>query len=478
MATPLPSNRAEFTLSQLVGICGAELQQRGAERVVGVGTDTRDDLSGKLFVALSGDRFDGHDFVGKAVLAGASAVLVEKPVEAPAKVSVLLVRSTLEALGALAQAHRNRWTGTVVAVAGSAGKTTTKAVIAELLESLVPGTVHKTPGNLNNLVGVPLVLLGLDSRHRYAVVEIGTNQPGEVLALTRLAAPNVAVLTLIGLEHSEGLENLDGVEAEEGAMFSVVASGATLVFNGDDERVSRQAARATGHRKVSYGLREGSSYRLLERTSSASGASVLTLRRPDETRVVVESRLLGEAGAYAALAALAVAEACSQALVSEEALGRALTSDAVVEAGRLCPVELGDGSLLIDDSYNSNPASLESSLSVASELARVREGELCLVLGEMRELGQLSRSEHERMGRALGATGARALIAVGGDARFFVEACPPEGPEAAFAGDAAMALPLVLQTVRPGDVILVKASRGVGAERVVHGLIEAKGRAA
>jgi UDP-N-acetylmuramoyl-tripeptide--D-alanyl-D-alanine ligase len=321
-------------------------------------------------------------------------------------------------------------------------------------------------------------LLSLTSEHRFAVVEIGTNRPGEVLALTRMAAPNVAVLTLIGLEHSEGLENLDGVEAEEGAMFSAVAAGGCVVFNGDDERVSRQAARVTGLDKVSYGFGEARAYRLLERTASATGASVLTLCRPDGTRVEARSRLLGAAGAYAALAALSVGELCAKRQVSETDLSRALQSDSVAEAGRLCPVELADGSLLIDDSYNSNPASLLSSLDVARELADLRRGDLCLVLGEMRELGRLSRSEHERVGRELGMTRARAVIAVGGDARFFVEACPEGGPSSSFAEDATNALSLVLEAVRPGDVILVKASRGVGAERVVEGLIEAKGRAA
>jgi UDP-N-acetylmuramoyl-tripeptide--D-alanyl-D-alanine ligase len=411
-------------------------------------------------------------------LAGASAVLVEQPVEVPARVSVLLVRSTLEALGALARAYRNRWQGTLVAVAGSAGKTTTKTAIAELFETLAPGAVLSTPGNLNNAIGVPLVLLCLSEKHRFAVVEIGTNQPGEVLALTRMAGPNLGVLTLIGLEHSEGLVDLDGVEAEEGAMLSAIISGGAIVFNGDDERVSRQVARAAHLGKLSYGFGEGLCYRVVERNTSASGASELVLSRPDKSRLVAKSRLLGEAGGYAALAALAVAERALGTPVSGETLSRALQSDRVAAAGRLFPVELADGSLLIDDSYNSNPASLESSLAVARELADLRGAGRFLVLGEMRELGELSRSEHERMGRGLGRAGARALIALGGDARFFVEACPEAGPPAAFADDAGAAVSLVLDRVEQGDVILVKASRGVGAERVVEGLIEAKGRAA
>lgn len=477
MATPLPDNAAEFTLGQLVGICSAELQQRGEDAVVGVATDTRQDLSGKLFVALSGERFDGHDFVSRAVLNGAAAVLVEKPVEVPPRVSVLLVRSTLEALGALASAHRHRWSGTLVAVAGSAGKTTTKTAIAQLLETLQPSGVLSTPGNLNNAIGVPMVLLSLTPAHRYAVVEIGTNQPGEVLTLSRMAAPNVGVLTLIGLEHSEGLGSLDGVEQEEGAVFCTVVRGGAIVFNGDDERVSRQAARVADLRKVSYGFGEQRDYRVVNRKTAASGSCTLTIKRADGTRIEAETDLLGKAGAYAALATLAVAELCANGPVEGQVLSRALGSEGVGEAGRLSPVELADGSMLIDDSYNSNPASLESSLDVARELAELRQADLFLVLGEMRELGDLSRVEHERLGRTLGATGARHLIAIAGDARFFAEACD-ERPRAAFAPDADLALPLVLDAVRPGDVILVKASRSVGAERVVEGLIGAKGRAA
>jgi UDP-N-acetylmuramoyl-tripeptide--D-alanyl-D-alanine ligase len=311
------------------------------------------------------------------------------------------------------------------------------------------------------------------------VVEIGTNAPGEIRALSAMAAPDLAVLTLIGLEHTEGLGDLDGIEREEGEIWAGLSAEGLAVFNADDERVQRTVSALTPHRTLSYGYAESASYRLRGRTANALGGSVLDIARrtPFAQDVIhIETPLLGEAGAYATLAALAVGEWVSGAALEPAAVARALSGAG--EPGRLTPLELADGTVVLDDSYNSNPASVHSSLKTAREIAQARGARLVLVLGEMRELGALSAEQHEQVGESLAETGATLLLALAGDARRFVPAAERAGLRAHFAETAEQALSWLLGQLEPKDVVLVKASRGVRAERLVRGLIEAKGRAA
>ncbi len=477
MATPIPRNSVRFSFPELREATGAEFAGPADGAVVGVTSDSRRLSSGNLFIALSGERFDGHGFVNEAVERGARALLVERPVEVPSNVTVLRVPSTLSALGALARFHRRRMECRVIAVAGSAGKTTTKTVVASALELIAPGRVHVSAGNLNNAIGVPFVLLALTPEHRYAVVEIGTNRPGEVRELTQLSEPDIGILTLIGLEHSEGLGGLDAIEEEEAAVLAGVAETGSIVFNRDDARVCRRALRANARRKVGYGRDPAAEYRLLERSQATLHGSRLVVGRPDHTQIIVHTALLGEAGAQAVLAALATAELCRGAALDAQAFSARLTAELVGAPGRLSVVELADGSVVVDDSYNSNPASASSSLSVARELAGHAHRRLLVVMGEMLELGSLSLSEHRRLGSEIAATRAAYLLAIGGDARQLVEPVRAAGIAAAFVEDSEEALPLLLRELQRGDVVLVKASRGVQAERVVRGLVEAKGRA-
>ena len=470
MASALPENQARFTLGELGRATGGTLAgPGGAEReVVGVSTDSRASLAGKLFVALKGERFDGHAFAAGASQAGAAAVLVEGDVGA-LPIPVLRVPSTLAALGAIAALHRSRFTGRLVAVAGSAGKTTTRSAVGAVLDLCAPGRVHQTSGNLNNLIGVPLVLLGLTSDQRYAVVELGTNAPGEVAALTAMAKPDAAVLTLIGLEHTEGLGDLDGIEREEGALFEGLSPDGIALGNADDPRVRALLERAPARQKIRYGCAPGVEVRCVRRT----GAGVARQHVSIETRrgrLELELSLLGEAGAYAALAAVAVAHAVASEPLDARAVSGALS--AAGEPGRLEVHELADGTVVLDDAYNANPASALSSLKTAREVASERRARLVLVLGEMRELGAVSVREHQSLGEAIAKSGAAELIAVAGDAALFLDPAKSAGISSVFAADADGALLLAKARVRPGDVVLVKASRGVRAERVVRGLVE------
>ena len=479
VATPIPENVAAFSIAEIVELCGGELLQAGATSDVrGVFTDTRQSAAGKLFVALHGERFDGHTFLNQAVEGGASAVLVQRKVALPQGVAGIRVASTLDALGALASAHRRRWGGSVVAVAGSAGKTTTKATIAAALGGIWPQSVHVTAGNLNNRVGVPMVLLALAEAHRVAVVEIGTNRPGEVEALSRIAEPDLAVLTLVAIEHSEGLGDLDAIEREEAAVFAGLAAAGVIVANRDDARSWRSALAAPARTHIGYGMEAEASYRVVDRESIGTAQSRLEIQRPAGGSVRLIVPLLGAPAALAVAAAVAVADALSATPATESALQAGLGSAEVLEAGRMQPVEQPDGTLLLDDSYNANPASVVAALQTAQELSVARAADLVLVLGEMRELGALSEREHKQIGDVVAKSGARALVAIGGDARHLVEPARAAGMDAVFVENSEAAVACVRERLVPGSVVLVKASRGVGADAVVAALRNGNGRAA
>lgn len=465
----IPPNAAPFTLAEVLDATSGEVSGGSAGLVFeGVGTDTRGDLSGKLFVALAGERYDAHDYLDDAASAGARACVVERDVP-NAKLPLVKVPSTLRALGDLARYHRRRFRGTIVAIGGSAGKTTTRSAVGAALEVTAPGAVHQTSGNLNNLIGVPLVLFGLEARHRFAVVELGTNTPGEIARLMDVVVPDVSLLTLIDVEHTEGLGDLDGVEREEGDLFARLSPSAVAVGNVDDERVARCLERARVARKLGYGLGERALLRAVERSSRGLLGQTLRVQTPSR-ELSLEVPLLGQAGAYAALAALSILDLLApEALAEPRALEQALARAG--EPGRLRPIELADGTIVLDDTYNANPASVLASIAAAAELAQVRVARLLLVLGEMRELGAAARDEHERVGRTLAESGAALVLGVAGHAERFVEGARAAGVDAEFAPDAERAAELLKERVRPGDVVLVKASRGVRAERVVESLV-------
>jgi len=475
MATPIPANRAPFTAAEVAALTGGSLRTGVATQVRGVATDTRAAVEGQLFVALVGERFDGHAFVAEAVRRGAPGVVVSRPVPVPDRAFVVQVPDTLAALGALAHAHRVRWGGRVVAVGGSAGKTTTRAVISALLEAAIGDQVAYQRGNLNNLVGVPMVLLAAAAPARVAVVEVGTNAIGEIERLARIAAADVAVLTLIDLEHTAGLGGIEAIEREEAAIYAGLGPAGVAVGNVDDGRVRRQLAACGAGRRVGYGTSEEASYRVLGRQPVGARAARLRLQRPTGDPLEVETALLGLPGALAVAGGLAAAEAALGRPLTAAEGAAGLAGAAAREPGRLVPLELGDGTLVLDDTYNANPGSVTSSIGVARELARDRGARLVLVLGEMRELGALSVPEHRRLGAALHEVAPALVVGVVGAAAELVRAAAAAGVAAEFAADVGAASALLREGVRAGDVVLVKGSRGVGAERLVEGLVGAHG---
>jgi UDP-N-acetylmuramoyl-tripeptide--D-alanyl-D-alanine ligase len=485
MATPIPRNRAAFTLAEILRETGGHLVAPGEPAVTAISTDTRAMEPGACFVALRGDVHDGHDLVASAATFGAHAAIVERPVAAPEGVAVIQVASTLTALGDLARAHARKWRlggpdRAAIAITGSAGKTTTRVAVAALCERLFPGEVHGAAGNLNNRVGVPMVLLGLEPHHRIAILELGMNRPGEIAELCRIVEPEVGVVTLVAAAHTEGVGGVDGVAREKGALFKALAVDAVAIGNGDDARVRARMGRSPARRRYLYGECADAAVRIARREPVDLTRARLTIERAGKAPLVFETPLLGEAGALATAAAIAVVE-----LALGEAVDSALCAEAFARAdvgagaGRLVPRLLPGDVAIIDDTYNANPASMCASIRAAAEIARATGRRLLLVLGEMRELGRLSAAGHDEVGEAAAASGAAEVFAVGGgDAARIAARAVDGGVRAAPAERVEDAGVLVGLAARAGDLVLVKGSRSVGAERIVTDLAKGRGRGA
>jgi UDP-N-acetylmuramoyl-tripeptide--D-alanyl-D-alanine ligase len=472
MATPIPTNRASFSIADIVSATGGEIVAEGLGAVMGISTDTRTLAEGAGFVALHGDAHDGHDHLDAAARAGAAIAIVDRPVQAPAGLSVVRVKDTLVALGDLARRHALMWRfhtgGCVVAVTGSAGKTTTRIALTALLAACAsgPDRIHSAQGNLNNRVGVPMVLLGLERRHTAVVLEMGMNQPGEIAELCRIAVPQVGVLTLIAAAHTEGVGSIEGVAEEKGALLRALRLENRAVVNADDPRARAALARAFVP-SVLYGHAPDADYRIVSRETI--GMDSARVRVGD---VEFTTPLLGEAGALACAAAIAVVEFAFRTKVDGALATRAFAGvDRSAGAGRLSPRVVAGDLAIIDDSYNANPASTCASIRAAAEIARATGRRLLLVLGEMRELGALSAAGHDEVGQAAGASGAAEVFAVGGGEAPRIAARAAEaGVRASHTGRVEDVTVVVKRAARPGDLVLVKGSRSTGTERIVAAL--------
>lgn len=478
MATPIPSNRAKFTIEELVRATGGRPVNVTVSQIEGMSTDTRQITPGAMFVALRGERFDAHDFVSTAHQAGATLAIVER--ELPLAIGQLVVSDSLRALGEIAAYHRRRWGGRVLAIAGAVGKTTTRTVASALLTTVCADAAHSTVGNLNNRIGVPMVLLGLTEAHRVAAIEVGTNQTGEVPLLTAIVKPDVSILTLVDIEHSEGLGDLDAIEREEGAIFSDTCH--TFVVNADDERALRQAIQkscATGAEPidvVGYGFGDQATWRGVSRKPATDGTElrIVSLERDLTVRVPI----VGKPACYAVMAALAGVEALLQRRLSVEELQASLLQPNLAPEGRAELLTGPKGVLILNDSYNANPASMRSAVETASELARERGGRLHLVLGEMRELGELSHASHAELGHYLTQHAWSSLFAVGPQMNPLVDVVARRLSEAERLVEVHSSSSGIAARLRgrlhPTDVLLVKGSRGVRTETVIAELLSEK----
>jgi UDP-N-acetylmuramoyl-tripeptide--D-alanyl-D-alanine ligase len=430
-----------------------------------VSTDSRAIGRGELFVALSGPNFDGHDFVAAAAQRGAAAAVVARPLDVA--LTQIVVDDPLAALQRAAAAWRQVFDIPVVAVAGSNGKTTTKEMIATVLATR--GPCHATRGTLNNHIGVPLTLLGLDAHHVSAVIEVGANHPGEVAALVALVKPTVGLVTNAGAEHLEGFGTLDGVARAEGEMFAGLSSDATAVLNADDPYASLWRTMSRAGRCVSFGTDATADCRAggTVRTAGPAGLSQRFEIVMADGSIDVQIELAGRHNVLNALGAAAAAHAAGADLVQiRDGLGRMRAV-----RGRLEVKATSGGACLIDDSYNANPSSLSAGLEVLASLP----GERWLVLGDMGELGEAASAAHLTAAVEARAAGVTRLYALGTLTRATVEAFGAGAESFADATELQLRLAAELHS---GVSVLVKGSRSNRLERVVDFLVHTAGPSA
>jgi UDP-N-acetylmuramoyl-tripeptide--D-alanyl-D-alanine ligase len=470
MATPIPPNRVELDARSVGAWTGGRVA-RATPGVVarGVTTDSRAVTPGCAFVALRGETHDGHAFVPAAIDAGAVLLVVEDGrLPAGADVDAVEVGDTLAAWGAIAREHLRGWRDArpdarVVGITGSAGKTTTKEMTAALLREA--GACHATTGNLNNRVGLPAVALAVEAHHRFAVLEAGMSLPGEIAALADISRPDVGLITNVALAHAGGVGGtLDDVAREKGALFRGVRDGGTLVVNADDAAVMAQADGVSHKARVTFGRAACADVRLVAREPSGIDRSRVQVERAGRS-ASFEVPIPGEAAALDFVAALAAAEAAAGPL-ADSAVAAGLVRIRPL-AGRMHARSVGD-IVVLDDAYNANPASMRAALATLREIG---QGRRVAVLGEMKELGPAAEREHAEVGAAAAAAGVALLVSCGGLADVIAQAARRAGVETVLAPGAAQAARIAVERALPGDTVLVKASRGVGAEVVVDALV-------
>jgi UDP-N-acetylmuramoyl-tripeptide--D-alanyl-D-alanine ligase len=442
---------------------GGRLLRRSSRPIRGGAVDSRVVRPGQAFFALPGERTDGHRFLGAATDAGAAALVVTAPpadLGALGDVTVVLVGDALLALQALAAGWRRRFDPLVVGVTGSIAKTSTKEAIAGVLSTRL--TVLRSEGNQNNEIGLPLTLLALRDEHRAAVLEMGMYVGGEIADLARIARPEIGVVTAVQGVHLSRIGSLDAIEAAKAELVEALPEDGTAILNADDPRVLRMASR-TAAPALTYGFALDADVRAEDVSSRGFEGMRFTLRSGGLRREVTIPGL-GRLSVHNALAASAVG------------LAAGLDEDAIVEglsAGWRAP-HRGDvvrtgGVAVIDDAYNASPGSVRAALDALAGLP----GRRIAVLGEMLELGAASEAGHREVGEAA-ASVADLLVVVGDGAAGIARGAADRGlpPDRIWVVDVPeTAVRMLLRELRPGDVVLVKASRGAELERVVDGLV-------
>ena len=459
-AAAAPPAATFWTLDRVADALGpmvAGAVPRGARELRAVSTDTRAIAPGDLFVALEGDRFDAHDFLPDAVKSGAAALVVSRVGPAARLgVPVYEVGDTLHALGALGRYRRRAWGRPVAVVAGSNGKTSTKELLRAAIGSVM--RVHATTGNLNNQVGVPLTLLALPDDADVAVVEVGTNYPGEIALLRAIVEPDVAVLTSIGEEHLEGLGDLAGVLREESAVFD----GTPLAITPASQPEVAEAARGRAGRVISAGLDAGD-VRPTRWSIEPDGRGVIEIGG-----VEVRPPVRGLHNLRNTMLALATA---AELGVTMEAAARGIAA-MPQPSMRTAWEQLGEVTL-INDAYNANPGSARAALELLATAGADSRRQRVAVLGTMRELGAQAPRMHDEIAR-LALDGPADVVAGVGDFAAALEALTPgaAGKQVITAPDVEELWPLLRPHLERNAVILLKASRGVRLERIVPHITE------
>jgi len=445
-------------LSELARVTEGGLRGEDVE-FAAVSIDTRTLKPGDLFVAINGERFDGHDFVGQAAAAGACAALVERAVGFPPP--QVVVADARIALGKLGAAWRDASPARVVGLTGSNGKTTVKEMIAAILS--VKDQVLATRGNLNNDLGVPLTLLGLQPEHRFAVIEMGANHLKEIEYVAGLARPDVALITNAGSAHLEGFGSREGVATGKGEIITALGPDGVAIINADDMYAGLWRGMAGSRKLIGFGFSEAADVRgLADSVQSAWAGDGFQTRFLCECQGGRHELVLNLAGRHNVANALAAAASCLGLRVGFAQIAEGLSRLAPV-SGRIQPGRAGNGALLINDTYNANPSSFKAALEVLLDLP----GEPWVALGAFGELGAASAELHEELGGLAKASGVVRMYATGPNADKAAEAF---GSGARFFPRQEDLIEKLQEELRGDVALLVKGSRSQRMERVVEAL--------
>jgi UDP-N-acetylmuramoyl-tripeptide--D-alanyl-D-alanine ligase len=421
--------------------------------------DSREVGPGDLFVALPGERVDGHDFAAAALAAGAAAVLSTRPAGGP----TIVVAHPLVALGRLARAVVDRLPGlTVIGVTGSSGKTSTKDLLAAVLARA--GETVAPAGSYNNELGVPLTVLRCDAATRFLVVEMGARGPGHIGYLCRLVRPGVGVVLNVGSAHVGEFGGREAIAQAKGELVESLGAGGVAVLNVDDALVDAMSERTVA-RVIRFGRAERADVRAADVTLDAAARASFTLVTPEGT-APVQLRLHGEHHVANALATAAVGTALG---LDAAGVAESLSAAEPVSRWRMEVRTRPDGAVVVNDAYNANPESVAAALRALAAMTP-SGGRSWAVLGEMLELGDASAAEHHAVGEHAAKLGVDRVVAVGPGARPVAQGA---GAAGAAVADADGALALVAPQLGPGDVVLVKASRSVGLDRLAAALLGA-----
>ena len=440
---------------------GRQVKGNANFAVADISTDSRTLKVGDLFVALSGEKFDGHDFIPQALSRGASGVVVSKDVGELPIDNIILVEDTMQALGDIAGAYRSMFNIPLIGLTGSNGKTTTKDMTALVLSQKY--NVLKSEGNFNNFIGVPLMLFRLSRAHEIAVIEMGTGAPGEMARLVEIAQPDVGVVTNVSATHLEFLGSIDGVAAEKGVLARAASSG---VLNADDPRVAKMRDGMNG-KTILYGLADTGSTNVL-------GVDVAQDRdgRPEFTLVTASGKArihlqsLGRHNIYNSLAAASVGILFG---VELDDIKKALESYSGT-CMRMQKVTV-NGVTIIDDTYNSNPLSLRAAVDFL--LSVESDGKRIAVIGDMLELGELSDKLHREAGRFIADSSIDELVTVGDKAAKAAEAALEAGmieDKVCICETNEQASTRLREILSEGDMALIKGSRGMKMEEIIRSL--------
>jgi UDP-N-acetylmuramoyl-tripeptide--D-alanyl-D-alanine ligase len=435
----------------------------------GVSIDSRNISPGEIFIAIKGNRHDGHAFAEEVIKLGVKGLIINRneayslPCKEWEKAGILCVgvKDTVKALGCMASYNRIRAGVSVAAITGSNGKTTTRRMTAEVVSRRFE--TLSTAGNLNNEIGLPLTLLKLGHSHKWAVVELGMNHPGEIERLAQISKPDIGIITNIGPAHLEGLKSIEGVMNAKGELISGIKPEGTAVLNADDEMVMK-LARRTSIKVFLFGFSESASVRA-SRVEVKRDATSFNLILPEET-VNVD---LPVPGRFMVTNALAAASAGCLAGLSASEIKAGLEKSAP-EKGRMNIFTLSKGITVIDDSYNANPGSMEAAIKTLSELKANNRG--ILVAGDMLELGEHSEKMHENIGALCAESGIARLYATGRFAANTADGATGSGMSSSsvFTGSHDDIFQDITGRLGRGDWILVKGSRAMGMERIVSRL--------